>query len=177
VQPRAPVSVSIIRISVPVFYTDSTNRVSVYAIYSGNASQYVTFRLNSPQGVTVYNSIQTVYATPQEEMNRTFEVATGGSTGTLELNLTVTTPGANLTYPMPVFVLEKPQFTISVPPSATGYLLPAGALVAVAVAAYLIISRLRNARKKKADESAMRSIKSQIGRNEAGRKSDLEKGA
>ena len=159
-------ALSIISISIPTFYTDSINRITVHALYSGNATQAVTFRLNSPTGVTLYNATQVVSAAPQSQMNRTFEVATGNSTGTLQLSLSISTQGANLTYPMPVFVLRQPQLTLSlpIPSSVTQYALPAGAAVVVIVAIALVIRHLLNVRRRKKNEVKLTSIKGQIER-------------
>ena len=176
----APVSrstISIISISIPPFYTDSVNRITVHALYSGNATKAVTFKLNSPPGVTVYNAIQVVSAAPQSEMNGTFEVATGNSTGTLQLSLSISTPGANLTYPMPVFVLKQPQLTLSlpIPSSVMQYALPAGAAVVAVIIIALVIRHLLNARRRRRNESKVNNLKSQIERGEASEKSKNRK--
>ncbi len=97
----------IINFSLPTFYTNSSEKISVDVLYTGTASQKVYFYLTAPPGITVYNSTQIVNATPNQLLHIQFGLVTNKNPGTLILTLYVNTQGANTTYSLPLVVLQN----------------------------------------------------------------------
>ncbi|MGI0100574.1 MAG: hypothetical protein ACREBH_02545 [Candidatus Micrarchaeaceae archaeon] len=98
---------------IPTFYTNSTNRIKVDALYTGKAAQKVSFSLTSSSNVTIYNSTQAFMVQPDHYVDTSFIVLTGQEGGTLLMNLSASTAGASLYYPLSVIVFPKPQETIT----------------------------------------------------------------
>lgn len=97
----------IINFSIPTFYTNSTEQLSVSVLYTGTQEQPVYIYLTAPPGTSVYNSSQSFNATPNEMLDKTFTIKSSKNSGTLILTLYVNTQGANLTYSLPVLVLQS----------------------------------------------------------------------
>ncbi len=96
-------------ISVPTLYTSSTNQITLQALYTGSINQDVDFILSSIGGdISITNPLSTVYAYPQEQLNRSFTIITHNSVGTGTFLLTVRTLGAEINYTIPVMILQKP---------------------------------------------------------------------
>jgi hypothetical protein len=100
--------IKIINFSLPTIYTSSTETISADVLYTGTSAQNVYFYLTAPPGTTVYNSTQVVNATPNQLLSRQFTLKTGNSPGTLMFTLYINTQGANMTYSLPIVVLQKP---------------------------------------------------------------------
>lgn len=96
----------VLNLSIPTFYTNTTTELSASVLYTGTTEQQVYFYLTAPPGITVYNSTQGFNATPNEVLNKNFFIRTDKNSGTLILTLYIATPGANITYSLPVVVLE-----------------------------------------------------------------------
>lgn len=167
----------LINVQVPTFYTNSSNLISVSALYTGTSQQSVAFSLFSQGTLTVINSIQTVNATPNQLLDRSFHVLTNNATGTLILTLSIATNGASLNYTIPVLVLQKPALiTTTTIPQAMGlnvyalqYLLSLFGVIAVfAVIATLraSINKRRRQRLKPEIAKELRNIKEQIRRSD-----------
>ena len=161
-QPPVQGSLTIVRVSVPTFYSNSTNKLSVYSQYSGTSSQPIRFVLNSSKDAHILNPVQEAAASPGEIINTTFDVVTSNFTGTLQLDLEIGMNGTNQSYPMPVFVLKKPEFSMSVSANQANKLwYIAGALIS-AIIIYLIITHLRDLRREGKNKKSIENIKNQI---------------
>lgn len=112
---RANNNLKITNIGVPPFYTNSTDRVQLFVSYTGTAAQYVTLTLTAlPNNLTIYNSTQRTFAQPGQLLNASFYVVIGRNTGTLVLNLSARTNGSNVSYTLPVAVLQKPALSTNI---------------------------------------------------------------
>lgn len=112
--------IRVLNIKVPTFYNDSTAQIEVDALYTGTSSHAVAFSLTAPPSLAVQNPTQAVNATPNRLMIEYFNVTAGSQTGTNLVNLYITTAGSNLTYTIPLIVLQKiPTTTIpqQIPPN------------------------------------------------------------
>jgi|GEM_PF-1886579 len=106
----------VINVGIPLFYTNTTNRLYVTAMYTGARSQPITFSLSTVQsGILIYNGTQTVEAQPNEFFNKSFYILTGPSPGTALFNLSLSTAGANISYTLPINILPKPVSTTTIP--------------------------------------------------------------
>ena len=99
----------IVNFSLPTFYTNSTEKISADVLYTGTSGQSVYFYLTAPPGVTIYNSTQVANATPNQLLSRDFVVKTGGNPGTLIFTLYIDTQSTNITYSLPIVVLQNPH--------------------------------------------------------------------
>lgn len=106
----------IINIGIPTFYTDSSENITVEALYTGIAGQSVVFSLTAPPAMGVENATQTVNATPNLLMIQNFSVSTGGTPGTYLLSLYVFTNQGNETFTLPVVVLHPQSLGITTIP-------------------------------------------------------------
>lgn len=109
----------IVNFSLPTFYTNSTEKMSVDVLYTGTSGQSVYFYLTAPPSVTIYNSTQLVNATPNQLLVRNFIVKTGGTPGTLIFTLYINTQNTNVSYSLPIVVLQNGQPTGSGSSSST----------------------------------------------------------
>ena len=100
----------IVNFSLPTLYTNSTANMSADVLYTGTTEQPVYFYLTAPPGITVNNATQSVNATPNLLISKRFGIVTKGTTGTIILTLYVNTQGTNITYSLPLVVLQKQQF-------------------------------------------------------------------
>lgn len=112
-------TISISNLYLPTLYTNSTGRISIYAVYTNATPQKVTFSLNAPPGITIVNSTRSINATLNESINETFQVITGPDSGTFLLNLRADAPGGSVNQTVPVFVIPKPVFTVTIPSTVT----------------------------------------------------------
>ncbi|MEM0202146.1 MAG: hypothetical protein QXR73_03130, partial [Candidatus Micrarchaeaceae archaeon] len=102
--------IKVIGISVPTFYVNETGSINLTAFYTGTSSQGVNVSLTAPVGYTVRNSSQYFNVTPNSAFIKRFEVIPD-STGTMLLELYISTHGASLSYSIPALVLAKPIVT------------------------------------------------------------------
>jgi hypothetical protein len=108
----------VINMAVPQAFTNSTAYIEIDSLYTGTSPQRINYILTGPMGISVSNPSQTVNATPNQFISTTFNIATGGVAGSYLFNLYVSTAGANLTYTIPLIVLQKPvTYTTTVPPT------------------------------------------------------------
>jgi hypothetical protein len=111
-----PPSSSILKIidtKIPLFYTNSTNNITVTGFYTGTNFQQVTLSLTSLSQVVIYNSTQFINVTPNNVFIKQFKILTGNSAGTLIFNFHASTPGSNVSYTLPALIESKPVITIS----------------------------------------------------------------
>ncbi len=178
--PKPSSVVSVVNLSLPTLYTNSTSRITVQALYTGTKPQSIYFYLTVQPGISVSNASQSATATPNLLMSKSFYVTTGGNTGTTILTLYINTQGANITYSLPLLVLQKTGTTTtatpttSVPqapgaPSKPLSLGPYAQYLETAAAAILIILiicgaivLIRRPRYKKERANRLAGIKSQI---------------
>ena len=179
-QPSPNEEIRILNFSLPTFYTNSRGSIAVEALYTGTRPDSLDFYVSAPPGVTVLNSTQVINVTPNQLVTKRFTLVTGGTTGTVILTLYVTSSLANITYSLPVIVLQRGQLSGS-PPGGTGgttstagstlsqllpYLPYAGAAILIGIliyAAILISSRPRyNSKRAK----RLMSIKEELRKNQ-----------
>ncbi len=103
-------------IDVPTFYADSNGTIKVEALYTGTSVQQVDFTLLGQPSTIIYNASQYINASPNQVIDISFLQHVSNSTGTLMEELYVNTPGANLTYSIPVLVLARPVTTTTIAP-------------------------------------------------------------
>ena len=113
--PSVPVVSSILKVvdlTVPTFYVETENTISLTFFYSGVSPQTVSTYLTGPSSAAIYNSSQSVTAVPNGAYTEYFGVKPS-STGTAMLSLYISTQGANMSYSIPILVLAKPVTTTS----------------------------------------------------------------
>ena len=96
-----------VSVTIPEFYTNSTNQLGVEVMYTGTGQSDVYFYLTGPAGIPIVNSSRVVVARPNQLLDQRFSVLTNSSTGTLVFYAYVITSGANLTYTLPVRVVPQ----------------------------------------------------------------------
>ncbi len=121
IQPPPPVIsktniIKVVNLGLPIFYTDSLNRINVSALYTGTTARQINFSLTAISGVKIYNGTQTVEAQPGQLLNRSFYAMTGNTAGFVFLNLSVVVNGSIVAYDLPITVLQKPVSISSIPP-------------------------------------------------------------
>ncbi len=104
---------------VPTFYADSNGTIKIEALYTGTSAQQVDFTLLGQPSTIIYNASQRVNASPNQVIDISFPQRVSNSTGTLIEELYVNTPGANLTYSIPVLVLARPIATTTIVTTTT----------------------------------------------------------
>ena len=141
----------VINIDIPTFYSNSTNRLTIYALYTGNSTSKVSFDLLTSSNATIPDSEQSFLVQPDHYVNASFYVITGEEPGTLAMNLSVETQGESIYYPLSVIVFPKPQTTITFPTTVRqpgyqaipfAYVVEALSFMALVVALLLAISAL-----------------------------------
>ncbi len=109
--PAAQSILKVVNIELPTFYTNTTNEIDVYSLYTGTAQQPVSFILSGPSDLTVYNSAQTTNATPNQLLFTKFLIGPVPMSETLLFTLYVATGGANYSYSLPVLVVPRQLFS------------------------------------------------------------------
>lgn len=104
---------SIVSISTPTIYANSSGSVTVSLLYTGTAIQPITLSMSSPPAITVFNSTRTINASPNQFINEVFRLKTGPNPGTDVMELSIFTNGANQTVAVPLVLLPTTPF---VPP-------------------------------------------------------------
>ncbi|MDE1869357.1 MAG: hypothetical protein KGH71_00015 [Candidatus Micrarchaeota archaeon] len=97
----------VVNIAFPTFYTNSSDNIQIFALYTGTTPQPVTFTLTAPSGITVANYTQTIEAQPNQLLSPTFHVTTGPNQGTYLLSLFINTKGFSANYTLPQIVLSR----------------------------------------------------------------------
>lgn len=177
---RATSILKVVNFSLPTFYTNSTNKITVSILYTGTSGQKVYFYLTAPPGINVYNATQITNATPNELLTKSFQIITNRNSGTIILNLYVNTQGANTTYSLPVVVLQN-QSTV-IPPTTTIRATGSGisintkdvikyaeiivAIILIVLLIYGVMVMLGRPRYKKARATELITIKEQIKRQQ-----------
>ncbi|MGC8629190.1 MAG: hypothetical protein ACP5T4_03205 [Candidatus Micrarchaeia archaeon] len=105
----------ILNIEIPTLYTNSTQQITISALYTGAEPQEVRFMLTVPPTITVSPAERVVNASTNQLLMPTFNITTGPSTGTFIATLYIFTKGYNQTYSLPLIVLPKPIFIPPVP--------------------------------------------------------------
>ncbi|MDE1762048.1 MAG: hypothetical protein KGH78_02540 [Candidatus Micrarchaeota archaeon] len=107
--PSAPAPSSILKlvnIAFPTFRTNTTQNITVYALYTGTSQAPVQFTLTSPSGITIQNPTKVLGAAPNQLLSPSFQVSSGGHEGTYILNLYISAQGFNASYSLPLIVLN-----------------------------------------------------------------------
>jgi hypothetical protein len=107
--------IKIVNFSLPTFYTNSTEKMGVDVLYTGTTEQKVYFYLTAPPGVTISNSTQVVNATPNQFINKDFMVKTGNTPGTMIFTIYIDSQDTNITYSLPIVVLQNTQVGLPAP--------------------------------------------------------------
>ena len=118
-----PKLLDVLSISVPTFYSNTVNNITVDVLYTGSKPQDVNLSLSGPVTQRIENPNIVINATPNQVMSAIFHMKTGNFTGTLLLYLHISTSGASLNYSLPALVMPLPVSTIKPPaqPTATIY--------------------------------------------------------
>ena len=147
--PSVPVVSSILKVvdlTVPTFYVETENTISLTFFYSGTSPQTVSTYLTGPTSTAIYNSSQSINAVPNGAYTEYFGVKPS-STGTAMMSLYISTHGANMSYSIPILVLAQPVTTtstttipqVSVPGLSTSAATTYGPLIAILLVIALII--------------------------------------
>ena len=182
--PQTPSTPQLLRtanIQIPTLYVNSTGQVSISVLYTGAVVQNVTFALSSSSsGVRIADPEQTYSATPEELVGSAFSVTTGGTPGTIILQLSVTTSEAGLNYTIPVLVMPEsqlqahPTVPLTLPQIPAAYLEIVGAVALVVVifsAAKLLAKGGKPPATSKATEE-LSSLKGRMNRSVEGREEE-----
>jgi hypothetical protein len=133
----------VVSLQAPTFYTNSTNRITVGALYTGTSQQKVRFTLTTTGAVEILNSVQLVNATPNQLLQQNFTVIVHNTTGTVLFELNIGTPNASVSYSLPVLVLARrlvaAQTTTTIPPTVISRSITKYAPLALGVAALIVI--------------------------------------
>lgn len=167
----------ITNLSIPSIYVNSIGEISLQLLYTGLSRQNVSLQITPQSGVSVYNSTQSVNITPNQPINESFRIATGKDSGTFLLALYVTTKGANITYSLPLLVLQQPTqappqqnilglFTIPKIPSKEikTYAGLVGTIIIMLLILYVLMLIASRARYSSSRAKELRAIKEQIRR-------------
>ncbi|MDE1871672.1 MAG: hypothetical protein KGI06_05545 [Candidatus Micrarchaeota archaeon] len=166
----------IVDFSLPTFYTHSMENISVSALYTGTSPQYVYFYITAPTGATVLNPTQTVLATPNELISRDFSIETSNTLGTMIFTLYANTQGANVTYSLPVIVLQGQGNSTMVGQAAAAfplnfnieskeaktYLIALGAVLVIVLLTYGAIITANRSKYNANRARSLKSIKEQV---------------
>lgn len=98
---------NIINISIPTFYTNSINNITVKMLYTGSSIQHIILSLSGPSQYFIINRFQNINASPNQFIKSKFKIKTSNFTGTLLFNLNIKTKGVKLNYSIPVIVIQK----------------------------------------------------------------------
>jgi hypothetical protein len=135
----------VVSLQAPTFYTNSTNRITVEALYTGTSQQKVRFTLTTTGTVEILNSVQLVNATPNQLLQQAFEVAVHNTTGTVLFGLSIVTPNASLSYSLPVLVLARRSATTTtttIPQTVISRNITKYAPLALGVAALVVVAAM-----------------------------------
>jgi|GEM_PF-3372421 hypothetical protein len=104
--------INVVNISIPTFYYNSVNHISVHVLYLGSNSSVVKFKLTSEGNVTIYNGTNQFVAEPNQYITNNFEIRTFNqtnslSTKTISFVLNISTNGFSTEYKFPVIVLPE----------------------------------------------------------------------
>ncbi len=97
-----------LNVEVPTMYVNSTSTIHAKVFYTGVKRGEVTFTLSGPTSQSIFNSTQTFNVTPNSYVYANFGVRPN-STGTLSMNLNVSTQGLSVNYPVVALVLYNGQ--------------------------------------------------------------------
>jgi hypothetical protein len=101
-------NLKITNVGIPVFYSNSTSKLTVTVLYTGSSAQLVNFSLTTLSKGIIYNGTQSVLAEPNQTLNRSFGIFVSNNLGTLVLNLSIMTKGVNISYTLPATVVPRP---------------------------------------------------------------------
>ncbi|MCL4389634.1 hypothetical protein M1397_03445 [Candidatus Marsarchaeota archaeon] len=102
-------------LSAPTFYSNSTNHIETSVFYTGTNPTNVNFVLTGPSIADILNPFQFTSATPNQYLQKEFNISVGNYTGTLLFYLTIYNGQYNQTYQLPVVVLQKPPSAAILP--------------------------------------------------------------
>ena len=105
----------IIKIDVPVMYTNSSNNITISFMYTGSETTNVTSNLYSLNGVYIKNPLQQYRIFPNQMVKDIFNIQTNSSYGTMLFNLNIQDGYSQYNYTIPLIVEQKipPQNKIS----------------------------------------------------------------
>ena len=168
----------VLEVSAPTAYENATSTMTVELLYTGALPQQIYATLTGPSYSTIYNSSQTVNATPNQLIMLRFTQRIGSYNGTLMDQLSVYTAGASLNYSVPILSLAALRApittTISSQPAGIGsviihmhkYLVVTIIIVVVAAVAAGIIISARKPRYSIDRVHELSHIKERMKRNE-----------
>jgi hypothetical protein len=143
---------------IPSAYVNTPDTINVHVLYSGAANQTVLFDLVGNSNATIYNSTRSVNAIPNEIISENFTISANMS-GTYQLALFMTTPGANIEYPIVLLVLPKPSVSNGLLSVMLQFLKSYGVYIAAGVILIMFILLLMRIRKGKRVEPYLVRLK------------------
>lgn len=99
----------LLNISVPIFYTNSINNITLSLLYTGISPNIVNLSMSGPISGRIENPRISINASPNQVINTNFYIKTGNSTGSMLLFIGISTPGSTLNYSIPVLVMQAPS--------------------------------------------------------------------
>ncbi|MDE1825399.1 MAG: hypothetical protein KGH61_03425 [Candidatus Micrarchaeota archaeon] len=175
-QPSPSSILKVVNIAFPTFYTNSSNNIQVYSLFTGTQEQQVHYTMTSPSAIQIRNATQAINASPNQLLGPSFQIQTSAQPGTYLLSLYISTQGFNATYSLPLIVLANPsesttssrQFPINLRLSNAGIgaIAAVVAIIAIAIAAFLLNSYMQKPRYRRETSEQLVRLREQIKRSE-----------
>ena len=176
-QPAPSSILRVVNIAFPTFYTNSSNNIHVYSLFTGTQNQQIHYTLTSPSGIQVINATQIINASPNQLLSPSFQIQTTSQSGTYLLNLYIQTQGFNATYSLPLIVLTNPSqgstttsrafpITLRLNNSSIDAIAIIGGIVAIIIAALLLNGYLQKPRYHRETSEQLVRLREQIKRSE-----------
>ncbi|MDE1768166.1 MAG: hypothetical protein KGH64_02640 [Candidatus Micrarchaeota archaeon] len=136
----------VINTLLPVLYSNGTGKVKVDILYTGTSSGIANFYLSSTPNATVHDATQSVQVSPNQEIERSFNITVNNFAGTIVFRLAASVNGQNLTYNLPVVVLERQR---TLPEELSGFLSTFKYLIlAIIIVVVIVVLRIGVERRK-----------------------------
>ncbi len=174
-------SLDILKINVPTFYTNSTNRLTITSLYTGTTDSKVSFILSNYGSLNIENPIQTFNVSPNKLFYTNFNISTNSSTGTMLIALFIKGTNVNYSYSIPILVTnkinnteintKKAQNTINSTASSFEYLINSTTIYISVTLLFLfilivyLVTKMNKSRYNKERSQELRRIKDQVERN------------
>ena len=100
-------SLDILKISVPTFYANSTNHLTITSLYTGTTNSKISFILSNYGSLNIENPIQTFNVSPNKLFYTNFNISTNSSSGTMLVSLLIKGTNVNYSYSIPILVTNK----------------------------------------------------------------------
>jgi hypothetical protein len=115
ISPTNVTNIRVFDINIPTFYVNTPENITISSIYTGINQSNITFTLAPPLGVVVNNQVQRSKVFPNTALKTQFNIGPITTSGTSIFQLTITGPFPNLTYSLPVVVLQNRSVVVPSP--------------------------------------------------------------